>query len=487
MNLPDRDWFSDTGGALPPNAASYVERAADRELIGGLREGVLCYVLTARQMGKSSLTVRTGQTLRSAGLRPLFLDLSALGQNLQPDQWYGDIACRLGRQSGLEEEVEDWWGATREGGPVARLTNLLREVIVPAASSPVIVFVDEADAVRSLPFKADEFFIAIRQCFDQRASDPVFRRLTFCILGVATPAELIRDTHTTPFNLGRRIELEDFTPEEARPLAQGLAQGVRGTSPARAERLLERVLHWTGGHPFLTQQLCGEILRSTASDSALAPGEMVDRLCEELFFSARSRDQNENLLYVKGRILGTESDLHQLLALYGQVLAGKAVPDDENNDLVNQLRLAGIVKAPGGHLQVRNRIYARVFDRAWIEAMLPDGELERPDGTRLRLGGTCSIGRALGGTVVLSDSKVSRQHALIQAQSRYEFWLMDLGSANGTFLNGRRVIRPELLRSGDVIEVGPFRLRFRQSHSTAPSRPDSDTGSKTLQATLITH
>lgn len=485
MNAHDTNWYSiggTLGGTLDPEAPSYVVRAADRELVGGLLAGEFCYVLTARQMGKSSLSVRTARTLRERGARALFLDLSSLGQNLQPDQWYGDIAYRLGYQSQLEDQVESWWHASREGGPVARLTNLLREVILPAAPSPVVVFVDEADAVRSLPFNADEFFIAIRQCYNHRADDLIFRRLTFCILGVATPAELIRDARTTPFNLGRRIELEDFTPEEARPLAHGLAQGGTGLSPQRAERLLERVLHWTSGHPYLTQLLCREILRSTASDSALTPAELVDRLCEEVFFVARAREQDDNLLFVKGRILGTESDLHQLLALYRQVLAGKTIPDDENNDLINQLRLAGIVKAPGGHLQVRNRIYAHVFDPAWIEAMLPDGELERPDGTRLRLGGTCSIGRALGSSLVLADSKVSRQHALIQAQSRYEFWLMDLGSANGTFLNGRRVIRPELLRSGDVIEIGPFRLRFRQSHSTAPKAGEEPGG-----VTLITH
>jgi hypothetical protein len=483
LSTHDANWFSDGGGTLPLEAPSYVVRAADRELVASLKDGALCYVLTARQMGKSSLTVRAAQALREAGVRPLYLDLSKLGQNTTPELWYGDIAERLGRESGLEQEAEDWWRVHREGGPVARLTDLLHDLIVPAAPSPVVVFVDEADAVRSLPFKADEFFIAIRQCHGGRAQDPVFRRLTFCILGAATPAELIRDPRTTPFNLGRRIELEDCTPGEARPLAQGLVMGLPGLPPPHAAQLLGRVLHWTDGHPFLTQQLCSAILRRAARDAAASPAELVDRLCEQIFFSPRSREQNDNLLYVKGRLLGAEADLHQLLTLYREVLAGQTIPDDDGNDLINQLRLAGIVKTAGGRLQVRNRIYARVFDDAWVEAALPDGELERPDGTRLRLGGTCAIGRAHGGALVLADTKVSRQHALIQAQNRHEFWLMDLGSANGTFVNGRRVLRPELLRSGDVIEIGPFRLRFHQSLA-AERKPDTETGGG---ATLVTH
>lgn len=47
-------------------------------------------------------------------------------------------------------------------------------------------------------------------------------RLTFCLLGVASPTDLIRDTRMTPFNIGRRVELNDFSEAEAAPLACGL-------------------------------------------------------------------------------------------------------------------------------------------------------------------------------------------------------------------------------------------------------------------------
>ena len=83
----------------------------------------------------------------------------------------------------------------------------LREVVLTSCTGPVVLFVDEIDYVRSLPFSTDEFFAAIRECYNRRTQDPAFTRLTFCLLGVATPAELIRDTRTTPFNIGRRIEL----------------------------------------------------------------------------------------------------------------------------------------------------------------------------------------------------------------------------------------------------------------------------------------
>ncbi len=126
-----------------------------------------------------------------------------------------------------------------------------------------MIFIDEIDAVRSLPFPADEFFAAIRECFNRRSEDHEFSQLTFCLLGVASPSDLIRDTRMTPFNIGRRIQLTDFSEEEARILAVGLEVGDARTPgrPAKEARaLLKRILHWTGGHPYLTQRLCQAVV-----------------------------------------------------------------------------------------------------------------------------------------------------------------------------------------------------------------------------------
>src|SRR5207247_9872199 len=95
----------------------------------------------------------------------------------------------------------------------------LQEAVRPHCPGRLVIAIDEIDAVRSLPFSTDEFFAAIRDCYNRRSQDPEFARLTFCLLGVATPSDLIQDTRTTPFNIGHRIELTDFTPTEAAPLS----------------------------------------------------------------------------------------------------------------------------------------------------------------------------------------------------------------------------------------------------------------------------
>src|SRR5205823_6312803 len=96
---------------------------------------------------------------------------------------------------------------------------------------------------------------------------------------------------------------------EAGPLADGLGRA----SPA-AEALLERVLYWTGGHPYLTQRLC----QAVAEDPSVSDAPGVDRLCRELFLAHGAAERDDNLLFVRERLLASDVDLPGLLELYRQ-------------------------------------------------------------------------------------------------------------------------------------------------------------------------
>lgn len=363
--------FYVAGGTLRRDANCYVVRRADSELLAAIRQGKFCYVLTSRQMGKSSLMVRSAMQLREEGWGVAILDLTAIGQNLTVEQWYRGLLEQLAVQLELEEELTEFWRANKELSPVQRWMRAIREVILPRYlqhGASAVIFLDEIDALLSLPFSADEFLAAIRAFYNRRTEDEELKRLTFCFLGVASPSDLIREPRMTPFNIGERIELHDFTETEALSLARGL------NNDEHSQELLKRIHYWTGGHPYLTQRLCRTLAEA---DRRNPDRQTVDHLCEELFFSPRAQERDDNLLFVRERVLHGDVDLPGILHLYKQVYRGKWVRDDEANSLTNVLRLSGIVRVENGCLKARNRIYTRVFDREWIKTNLPDAEVRR--------------------------------------------------------------------------------------------------------------
>ncbi len=362
--------FYVTGGSLAPSAPSYVARKADDELYSALADGQLCYVLDTRQVGKSSLMVRAAARLRAEGVRVAAMDLSGAGRNVEPEQWYMGLLHMASSQLDAEEACEAFWRRHSSLSPVVRFMATIQEVLLAASEAPLVLFIDEIDAVRGLPFTADELFAAVRAAFNLRADRPELRRLTFCLIGVATPSDLIRDARTTPFNVGRRIELTDFTREEAAGLAAGLNAKTNGA------RLIGRILHWTGGHPYLTQRLC----RALAETGCDGSDGQVDRVCRATFLTRQAREVDDNLAFARDRIMSPYpgAGLAATLLLYRSLLDGRRrVPNDPTDPRVALLRLAGVVKPDDGHIAVRCRIYARAFDRRWVDGALPGEEVRR--------------------------------------------------------------------------------------------------------------
>lgn len=385
--------FYQAGGTMPPNLDSYVERQADIDLYEGLVQGKFCFLLTSRQMGKSSLAARIVARLRGTGkdngAAVVMFELPSVGTlDATPERWYFGLLRKIGE--GLDQleiskglnvlrEVEGFWAANSSLGPQQRYNQAIREVILERFKDrQVIIVIDEIEYIQRLPFDTDDFFASMRAFYNSRAIDPELNRLTFCLIGSATRSDLIKNPQITPFNIGQDIRLADFTRREAAPLAKGL-----GLKEDLAEVILERIFYWTDGQPYLTHKLCESISRAKGTVDA----SDVDRICKTLFLSHSDINNddtlNDNLRYVRDRMLG-EADRAGLLSLYSQVLKGKRVPNDEAAPLFEILRLSGITKVENGYLKVRNRIYEKVFNRAWIKASMPDAEQRRLRAATLR-------------------------------------------------------------------------------------------------------
>ena len=313
-NQTDSFYEYQVGGSLRINAPSYVVRHGDNQLYQALLKGDFSYVLNTRQMGKSSLRVRVKNRLQKEGYRCASLDLTSIGsETTTPIKWYKGLIWELWRGFNLIGKVnlKAWWSEQADFSPIQRLDHFIQDILLKSIpSQPIVIFIDEIDSVLGLSFAVDDFWALIRFCYNQRAENKEYNRLTFALFGVATPSELIQAKERTPFNIGTAIELRGFQPHEIKPLIEGLKGSL--TYP---QEIVEEILYWTGGQPFLTQKICQIVLAETPP--FLTP-ETVPQWIERLVRSQiiadwETQDEPEHLHTIRNRLLRNEANIGSIL------------------------------------------------------------------------------------------------------------------------------------------------------------------------------
>ncbi|MEZ2317475.1 MAG: AAA-like domain-containing protein [Microcoleus sp.] len=422
MNFTTKPSYYQVGGSLTNNAPNYVKRHADDDFYNGLKAGEFCYVLNSRQMGKSSLQVRTIQRLRSDGIACAAIDISEIGnRGVTPEQWYAGLLRILENNFNLSDvvNVRTWWRDRNFLAPVQRLSEFIETVLLANIASNIVIFIDEIDSILALDFSADDFLALIRSCYNKRANNSEFDRLTWALLGVASPTDLCRDknvSNNTPFNIGKAIELTGFDETEAQPLAAGLAE-ITDSS----QEVLREVLYWTGGQPFLTQKLCKLLFENSHLIGDLPPPappyqggekeevnnftqtekeqlknlpqiekeqvnnfiqgqkqqlnnpkEWVEKVVRlKIVDNWESQDVPEHLSTIRDRLFKENQRIVRRLGLYQHILLQvEVIPDSTAEQM--ELRLTGLIVKTGNKLRLANPIYEAIFNNTIVQQKLDE-------------------------------------------------------------------------------------------------------------------
>jgi hypothetical protein len=334
---PERLRLEPVGGAVVLDSPFYIERPADARLRDAIaRADTIVLVQGMRQMGKTSLLARGLQQARASGARVVLTDLKSLNETqlATPDALLFALATAIASQLDLDPPTRADWNP--DAGANMNLELFLRRRVLSGFSERLVWAVDEVDRLFPCPFGADVFSL-FRSWYNRRALDPAgpWSRLTL-VMSYATEATLfITDVHTSPFNVGTRVPLEDLTPEQVTELNRRYGEPLRGAEErARFYRLV-------GGHPYLARRGLDVLARKETTLSALE--EQIDG--EGGPFGDHLR-----------RLLAVVSRDADLTAALREVLQGHACP---NLMSFYRLRSAGVLE--GGAMdqaRPRCRIYA---------------------------------------------------------------------------------------------------------------------------------
>jgi class 3 adenylate cyclase len=333
------------GGAVPLDSRFYIERQSDDLFLSALRRrDSIVLVEGARQMGKTSLLSRGLQQARKSGDGVVFTDFQKLNtaDMSSIDSFYKTLGTAVADQLDLTVYPEDVWRAVR--GPNQNFERYLRSEVLGKVSGNLVWGMDEVDRLFTCPF-GSEVFGLFRSWHNARATDPAgpWGRLTQ-VIAYATEAHLfITDLNQSPFNVGTRIQMRDFT------LAETTAANRSYGEPLKHRDDLESFHRLLGGQPYLVRRGLHELATASftwpelVSKASEADGPFGDHL--RRFLVLLSCDES-------------------LLAAVREYLALNKLPAPK---LFQRLRAAGLLRVDqAGVAEFRCEIYERYLRRSLL-------------------------------------------------------------------------------------------------------------------------
>lgn len=340
---------------IPPDL--YVERSADIQLQRTILDmGRPGYILVSRQMGKTNLLLHSKRRLSNESDKFLYIDISNLFSDVRGFfqniidtflESFPEISCNL------SEHILERRKVSASLPPHKEHENELRQII-QALHGKLVICLDEIDALTKTNY-ADQVFSFIRSTyFSARVNFPEeFGRLTYVLSGVAEPSELIKDKAVSPFNIGEKIYLDDFTREEFNDFTRKAGLQIE-------QAVKDRIYYWASGNPRISWDIC-----SAVEDHYLAGNEVtdliVDSIVTEMYlsnFDLPPIDHIRTLVEDDKQIRNAIMSIH-----YNK-------SEDISDSIRNKLYLSGITKPDQGSTRkviIRNRLLTESLSENWLK------------------------------------------------------------------------------------------------------------------------
>lgn len=328
------------GGTLDVDDPWYLPRPTDATALSVARQpGQTLTIKGPRQMGKSSLLMRTIKAGLDSGKRVALLDFQLVDEESKADAniFFRRFASSIAEQLELPDNVLRFWDSGYSD-PQNCTRYVEREILQPL-NVPCVIAIDETDSVFRTSFSAD-FFAMLRSWHGLRAH-PIrrsWKNLDIILSTSTEPQFFIDRPHESPFNVGVVLPLEDFLPEQ---VARLNALHPRPLSDGDVQRLYALI----GGHPYLTRKALYMVASSTPTSSV-----------EELFAHAieDAGPFGDHLRYYLLRLQGKP----ELISMFRQTIERRSGGDEL---LIHRLLGAGLVRREGNKVLPRCDLYARYF------------------------------------------------------------------------------------------------------------------------------
>ncbi|MDZ7960449.1 MAG: AAA-like domain-containing protein [Aulosira sp. DedQUE10] len=323
-------------GTMDGESQFYVERACDVLALNAIqRQGVTITIKGPRQMGKSSLLIRTCNAAMNAGKRVAFLDFQLFDQSAltNADLFFRQFCTWLTDEIEMADRVAEYWNLPL--GNSQRCTRYIGRYLLKEFGQPLVLAMDEVERAFDTEFRSD-FFGMLRSWHNNRATTAIWKQLDLALVTSTEPYQLIDNLNQSPFNVGEVIDLEDFTTAQVSDLNR------RHGSPLNSSEV-QQLMALLSGHPYLVR-LALYLIASQRFTSA------------ELFAKATA-DNGPFGNHLRNHLFRLHSKA-ELVPSMLQIIRHNSCDDER---VFFRLRGAGLVRREGRTVIPRCQLYADYF------------------------------------------------------------------------------------------------------------------------------